>query len=90
VQVCSHVWQVHGLIGREYREYFDLEVKRGVVPDWYRELKGDIAIENGTYKNLEAGKKYRYVKGDNRLGKYKRSHITIERLKKFKRSVKKD
>ena len=81
VQVCSHVHQVHGMTGREYREYFELEVKRGVVPDWYRKLKGDQAIDNETYKNLAKGAKFRFKKGQEGVGVYKRSPITLERLK---------
>lgn len=81
VQVCSHAYQVHNMTGRQYREHFELEVKRGVVPEWYRKLKGDQALDNETYKNLEAGAKYRFKKGDKRAGKYKRSPVTVERLK---------
>ena len=81
VQVCSHVKLRHSMTGREYREYFELEVKRGIAPEWYRKLKGDIAIDNKTYLNLRRGAQFRFVKGDKRAGKYKRSPITIERLK---------
>jgi len=81
VQVCSHVHQVHGMTGREYREYFKLEVKRGVVPDWYRKLKGEQAIDNETYKNLIKGAKFRFKKGQEGVGVYKRSPITLDRLK---------
>ena len=81
VQICTHAYQVHGLLGREYREKFDLEVKRGVVPQWYRDLKGDQAIDNETYKNLEQGAKYRFKKGQKGLGVYHRSPATIARLK---------
>jgi predicted transcriptional regulator len=80
VQLCTHTFQIHGLTGREYREKFELEVKRGVVPDWYRKLKGDQALDNETYKNLEAGAKYRFKRGDKRAGHYKRSPVTIKRL----------
>jgi len=72
------------LTGREYREKFDLEVKRGVVPLWYRKLKGDQALENKTYKNLEAGAKFRFIPGDKKAGKYKRSPITMARLSKLR------
>ena len=81
VQVCSHAYLVHGLTGREYREKFELEVKRGVVPEWYRKLKGDQALDNETYKNLEAGAKFRFKKGQKGIGKYKRSPATLKRLK---------
>ncbi len=65
----------------EYREYFKLEVKRGVVPDWYRKLKGEQAIDNETYKNLIKGAKFRFKKGQEGVGVYKRSPITLDRLK---------
>ena len=84
VQICSHAYQVHGITGREYREKFELEVKRGVVPEWYRKLKGDQALDNETYKNLEAGAKFRFVKGGERvkkISKYKRSPATLKRLR---------
>jgi len=73
VQVGSHVVQRHGITARQYRELMDMDVKRGTVPDWYREMKGEQAIENGSWKNLlKAGKKYRFKKGDPRLQKYGR------------------
>jgi len=53
------------------------------VPKWYRKKKGDKAIHNKTFKNLEAGKKFRFVKGDEKAGVYKRSPETMERLKKL-------
>jgi len=90
IQLGSHVVQRHGFEScREYRECFDLERKKGIVPAWYRKLKGDIAMENETYKNLKLGKKYWFEKGDPKAGKYKRSHITIERLKLHLKSVNK-
>jgi len=66
VQVGSHTVQLHKLTGREYREYLGLPVKRGVVPTWYRNLKGNQAIENGTVENLKTGKRHRYKKNDPR------------------------
>lgn len=79
-QVGSHITQRHGMTAREYRELYNLPVKRGILPPDLRELKGEQAKENGTYNNLKAGKKYRYKKGDERAktktfykstGKYK-------------------
>jgi len=80
IQVGSHIIQKHKITAREYREYFDLEVKRGITPKWYRKKKGDQALKNKTYKNLEVGKKFWFKKGDRSLGRYKRSHITMKRL----------
>jgi hypothetical protein len=81
IQVGSHITQKHNLTAREYREYFRLEVKRGILPEWFRKLKGDQALINGTYKNLKKGKKYWFVPGDTSAGKYERSPITLAKLK---------
>ena len=89
VQLGSHVVQVHRMLAREYRECFKLEVKKGTVPAWFRKLKGDQALENKTYKNLKAGKKFWFKKGDSKAGKYKRSPITLERLKELHKFNKK-
>jgi hypothetical protein len=42
----SHVFLRHKMSARKYREKYDLEVKRGVTPPWFRQLKGRQAIEN--------------------------------------------
>lgn len=81
IQVATHIYQVHGMTGREYREHFGLEVKKGTVPEWYRKKKGDQALENKTYKNLEKGSKFRFKKGQDGVGAYKRSEITLNRLR---------
>ena len=74
---------------REYREYFNLEVKKGTTPEWFRKVKGDIALENGTYKNLEKGSEFRFKKGQEGVGVYERSPITINRLKNLHKAKKK-
>ena len=66
VQVGSHIVQRHKMTAREYREQFNLPVIRGIVPRWYRELKGNQALKNKTFLNLKAGQKYQYRKGDKR------------------------
>ena len=66
VQVGTHIVQVHGITAREYREEFGFPVKKGLTPDWYQQLKGEQALENGTVKNLKKGKKFWYKKNDPR------------------------
>jgi len=80
VQVGSHIVQAHKVIARQYREAYGFDVKRGQLPEWYRQLKEDICRDNGTIKNLEAGAAYRFKKGD-KVGTYERSAQTLERLK---------
>jgi hypothetical protein len=54
------------MTAREYREVMDLPVKKGLSAVWLKKLKAEQAIENKTYKNLKAGKKFWYKKGDKR------------------------
>lgn len=83
IQVGSHIYQRHELTAREYREYFNLEVSKGILPDWFRSLKGFNALENGTYLNLKAGRPHRFKLNDPKAGKYTRSPITLERIRKL-------
>ena len=82
-QVCSHVYWKHGIIGRDYRKLHGLDVKRGILPDFLRELKASQVFENGTVKNLKAGKKNWFKKGQKGVGVYQRSEQTMARLKKL-------
>lgn len=80
-QVGSHVWGTHRITAREYREAYGFDVKRGQLPEDYRKLKAEQAIECGGVKNLKLGKKFWFKKGDPRVGRYTRSKQTLERLK---------
>lgn len=83
VQIGSHVVQHHGYTSaRQYREEWDYDVKRGMVPEYYRKIKAEKVFENGTVKNLLAGKKHWFQPGQKELGKYRRSAQTMARLKK--------
>lgn len=80
-QVGSHIFQRHGMTAREYREEYELEVKRGLTRGSYRELKAEQVFENGTVENLEQGAKYRFKPGD-KVPEYKRSPETLEKLRR--------
>lgn len=81
-QVGTHVVQTHKYeSAREYREEYGFDVKRGQLPEDYRELKAQLAKEKGGIKNLKKGCIYWFKKGDTTIGIYKRSKQTLERLK---------
>jgi hypothetical protein len=81
-QVGTHVVQAHGYkTAREYREDYGFDVKRGQLPKDYRQLKHDYVFENGTVENLKEGERFRFKKGQDGLGLYKRSRQTLKRLK---------
>jgi len=78
-QVGTHIVQVHKMTAREYRKKYGFDVKRGQLPTDLKKLKGSQVFENGTVKNLEAGKKFHFVKGQS--VNYQRSPQTMQRLK---------
>lgn len=80
-KVGSHITQRHAMTAREYREQFNLEVKRGLLTEYEREPLRDHVLTNGTLKNLKAGQKFWFKKGSKVVGRYKRSPVTMERLK---------
>jgi hypothetical protein len=80
-QVGSHIWQMHGCTAREYREEFGFDVSKGQLPKDLKNIKAEQAIECGGAENLKQGEKYRFKKGQEWLGTYKRSKQTMERLK---------
>lgn len=80
-QVGSHIVLMHKITAREYREAYGFDVKRGQLPEDYRRLKADQSVECGGVRNLKRGAPYRFVPGDKRAGKYKRSLETLARLK---------
>ena len=88
VQVGSHIVQRHGYeTAREFREDMGLDVKRGIVPEWCRQLKGELALDNDTWKNLKKGQKFWFKKGSKVAGRYKRSKQTVARLQKQGASI---
>lgn len=89
-QVGSHVFNTHGMTAREYREQYGFDVKRGQLPPDYRELKAEHVFENRTVENLEAGKEFRFKKGQEGIGVYKRSEQTMKRLRGMDQLFKKN
>ena len=78
---CVHVWQVHKISAREYKQRHGLDVGRGILPEKEREIMRQHVKNNGTIENLKRGSKHRFKKNQKGLGKYQRSEQTIERLK---------
>lgn len=83
-QVGTHIVQAHGITAREYRLEFGFDLKKGQLPEDYRELKANQSVICGGVENLKKGAKFRFKKGQKGVGLYTRSPQTIERLKKLK------
>lgn len=91
VQVCSHAYERHGLLGREYKKLFGYDLKKGKIPGWYREKKSELnrATWDVIGGNLKKGEAFWFKPGDKKAGRYERSYETLERLKnlhKFNRN----
>lgn len=81
-RVCSHVWQVHGMSAREYKEEFGLDRTKGIIPESLRSTMSEYAKFHKMGEQLKkVGVSTRFKKGDPTIGKYKRSNQTLEKLK---------
>jgi len=69
------------MTAREYKQLIDVDVKRGLIPEHYREIKKDAFWNSPTLGNLKKGKKYWFKKGSKIAGRYHRSKQTMDRLK---------
>lgn len=63
VQVGTHIRQRHKMSARQYRELYDLPVKRGILPTWFRIVKAS-QVTKKALSNLKHGKKFWYKPGD--------------------------
>jgi hypothetical protein len=87
-QVGTHIVQKHGYeTARDYRADYGYDLKRGQLPEDYRELKAMHVFNNGTVNNLKHGEPYRFKQGDKKAGKYPRSKQTIARLQKHIKTI---
>lgn len=79
VQVGTHIVQVHEMTARQYRKEFGFDLKRGQLPEWYREIKSEQNCDKAK-NNLKAGKEFWFKPGDHKAGVYERSEQTKSRL----------
>jgi len=84
---CHHAWQIHEVNEAEYKRLAGIDHKKGIIPSELKEIKAEHVRTNGTILNLKKGKPTRYVKGDKKAGRYKRSPQTMERLKLLGRNL---
>ena len=69
----------------EYKEMQGLDKTKGLTSPSYRERNAQRVKDLGIFKDnlAEASIPYRFVKGDKRISRYKRSDQTLERLAKL-------
>jgi hypothetical protein len=85
IKPVAHAWQIHQVDAVQYKEYAGLDKGRGVIPEYHREILREHALKNRdkviNENLLIKGRKSRFTKGDERVGRYTRSPQTLERLK---------
>lgn len=84
--VCHHATQAHNINEREYKEMIGKDHKKGLITPDLKELRARQVVETGTINNLKKGIHNRYKKGD-RVGTYKRSAETMQRLRNHIKTI---
>jgi hypothetical protein len=75
---------------KEYKEFIGKDRTKGLVPEWYHDIKSEQNHVNWNKINanlLKKGKKTRFKPGDSRFF-YNRSLETLERLHKGTKNLK--
>lgn len=72
----SHVWQVHGIDARTYKELHGLDVSKGIATDEYKERMRE-----------HTKKHYKKVVVDNLIGRGKKTRFTPETVPRYTRSL---
>lgn len=81
VLLAAHTSQTHGLTGREYRKLFGYDVKKGLIPEHYRQnRKALVRAHPEVIENIRGKGAALFVKGQ--TCSYQRSDETIGRLTK--------
>lgn len=82
-KLISHTYQKHELKAREFKEYYGLDVKKGLLSEKARDTHRKIVLDNWelNMENLRKGRGFWFKKGDTRAGRYVRSKETMERLR---------
>jgi hypothetical protein len=81
-----HVWHKHGITIKEYKEQFGIDKNFKLTSEDYRYRMREFAKESGVIENLK--KRIPFSKG-NRLGSFKRSFMSLVRLRQISRRKRK-
>ena len=92
MQVCGkwcrdlvrHVTRHHKITARQYKEMMGLDLNESLMSETTKEKLRAAVEKHGTDINLEAGKVYRFRKGETTVQDYKRSAETQQRLRTLK------
>lgn len=89
LKLASHTWQRHGVHHAELKDELGLDKKKGLVPEWHKEILRKHVAENAPLvveKNLlQQGLATRFTKG-HKLN-CKRSPQTMERLRNHIKNI---
>jgi len=78
----SHCFNAHGILSRDYKKRFGLDVSKGLLcPDLKKVMSNNVLSHPEIIAKLQKiGEKVRYKKGDCRAGNYERSEQTLKML----------
>lgn len=80
VLLASHTFAMHKLTGRQYRKMFGYDIKKGLIPEHYRQARQALNKRLCIYKNLKGKGAPLFKKGH--TSNYKRGPETVGRLMK--------
>ena len=95
MQICGkwckdlvrHITRHHRITAREYKKMLGLNMNESLMSEETKAKLRKANLKYKTFKNLEAGKKYRLKKGKTTIQNYPRSEQTKKRLRTLRQDV---
>ena len=85
--LVRHITRHHKITAREYKKMLGLNMSESLMSEETKAKLRKANLKYKTFKNLEAGKKYRLKKGRVTIQNYSRSEQTKKRLRTLRQDV---
>jgi len=79
--LARHITRHHRITTREYKVKWGINLKEPLIGESVLAKLREAVRKSGMYKNLEAGRPYRFKEGQNTTQSYRRSEQTKKRLR---------
>jgi hypothetical protein len=86
--LVRHVTNSHRITSRQYKQLLGIDLTESLMSEATRSKLKKFVISYGNDKNLKAGEKHRFKKGETTIQEYERSEQTKKRLRRLRKDEK--
>lgn len=86
--LVRHITNSHRITSRQYKQLLGIDLSESLMSEATRSKLKKSVISYGNDKNLKAGEKFRFKKGETTIQGYERSEQTKKRLRRLRKDEK--